>query len=91
MPTIRKKDSITIRPIRLSMATKTNGDLLDLDALGHLQMQLPAKDGGFLCGRVALIVAREKKHRFGESNTHRNPTPGRHSFLMGQRREGGLR
>lgn len=65
------------------MTTETDGDLLDLDALGDLEMQLPAKDGGLLGARIALVVARQKEHGLCESNTDRDTTAGRDGLLMG--------
>ena len=69
------------------MPTKTDGDLLDLDALGDTQMQLPAKNGGFLGGRIALIVAGEEEHGLRESNTDRDATTRRDSLFVRKRRK----
>jgi hypothetical protein len=39
------------------MAAETDGDLLDLDTLGDLQMYLPSQNGGLLRARVMLVIA----------------------------------
>lgn len=69
------------------MPTKTDGYLLDLDAFGDSQVQLPAKNGGFLGGRIALIVAGEEEHGLRESNTDRDATTRRDSLFVRKRRK----
>lgn len=79
--------SHTIRPIRLRMSTESNGDFLDLNALGNLQVQLTAENSRLLGARVAVIVTGEEEHRLSEGDSDRNTTTRGYCFLMRQWRK----